>query len=149
MHWMFEREAHPRCEVASSGNVSSGPDPWVDDTNAATTEAMTRARLGWRMTRPAVIYVLAMVALYVVFGVFGVFDSIPFPIQDVVGTVFVIGTLPAGLLVLPLYIGISLFTGNVFLLGDSIPFLAEIMQALAIFLNALLINRWVRRARLI
>lgn len=147
MHWMFEREAHPRCEVASSGNVRSGPDPWVDDTNAATAEAM--ARLGWRMTRPAVIYVLAMVALYVVFGVFGVFDLIPVPIQDVVGTVYVIGTLPAGLLVLPLYLGISLLTGNVFLLGDSIPFLTEIMQALAIFLNALLINRWVRRARLI
>lgn len=97
------------------------------------------------MTRPAVIYMAAMVALYVVFGVFGVFGALPVPIQNVVGTLFVIGTLPAGLLVLPLYIGISLVTGNVFLLGDSIPFLTEFMLALAVFLNALLINGVVRR----
>ena len=98
----------------------------------------------WPPTRAAVIYVIAMLSLYLVTEALGVFGDAALPVQDVLGVAFVVAVLPAGLVVLPLYFVVFVLTGGY--LGDGLPYMTEVLMAVAVLLNAVFVN-WVARRR--
>lgn len=103
-----------------------------------------RGRHWWRPTRAAVVYVVVMVCLYLVVEGLGVFGDVVQPVQDVLGLLLVLALLPVGLIVLPLYFAVFVLTGAY--VGGGFPYMAEILLAIAVLLNAVFIN-WVARRR--
>ena len=89
---------------------------------------------------------LVMLVLYVLTEVLGVFGAAAMPTQYILSDAFYLATFPAGLLVFAVWLGIGIVTGNA-TLGDGIPFLTEFILALSVLLNALLLDRLIRRRR--
>lgn len=105
---------------------------------------VTRPERWWPPTRAAVSYVIVMLCLYVLTEALGMFGDAALPVQDVLGIAFVLGTMPAGLILLPLYFAAFVLSGAY--LGDGSPYMIEVMMAVAVLLNAVFIN-WVVRRR--
>jgi hypothetical protein len=83
-----------------------------------------------------------MVGLYVATEALSIFGDAALPVQHSLAVLFLVATLPAGLVIIPLWFGLSIATGNVFFLGDEVPYLTEAVLAVAVLLNAVFVN-WV------
>lgn len=99
----------------------------------------------WPPTRAAVIYVIGMLGLYLITEGLAVFGDAALPVQDILGLIIVLALVPVVLVLLPLWFAVSIATGNSLFLGDDVPYMVEVMMAVAVLLNAVVVNLVARR----